>query len=84
MTRRAGKSGTSRREQELLAAPVPTGGVARGRDSSRFAKDFRSMYPGTCGRCGDDFPVGAVIVIGLRGYQHSVCPQDWPADEVDT
>ena len=84
MTRRAGKSGTSRREQELLAAPVPSGGVARGPDSARHGKDFRAAYPGRCGRCGADFPVGAVIMVGVHGYEHRVCPQDWPADEVDT
>lgn len=58
-----------------------TAGVARGADSLRRAKDMRARFAGVCGVCREQFAVGAVIVLTVRGWAHAVCPRDWPSTE---
>jgi hypothetical protein len=50
--------------------------MSRGPDSLRYAKDFRALYPGTCGRCHERFPVDTVLMRGVYGIEHKVCPRD--------
>lgn len=57
------------------------GTIRRGPDSLQHAKDFHAHYPGTCGRCGEPYPAGAVLINSVRGYVHSPsCPRDLPPE----
>ena len=38
---------------------------------------MRAKYSGTCGACGNRFPVGANIISAGSSYTHTVCPATW-------
>ncbi|MCU1490924.1 MAG: hypothetical protein JWM85_2329 [Acidimicrobiaceae bacterium] len=65
-------------------AQVPSapfhGTIPRGPDS-RHRSDFRAEVNGDCGRCGESYAAGTVVVLGVRGLQHRVCPCDLPSED---